>query len=255
MVTEKFGLHTIEYSVQGWDAIMNTDMEQLDDAIPSRILGTLGEAVTAYQCLYLKAADSKWYKAQADGAKQGEIGLALEAGGAEDSIRIYKMGEVTNAGWAWATVGGAIYIDPSTAGAMTQTNPVSFSQMVGRALSATKMLVLPESFRTEYFSRGGTILVPSGAVNVIAWRAPWACTVLAVKGYRVGGTGAEVNARRNGADNHLAAALSLVGADAWADGGAVQNTAYVVGDKLEIMVVSVADDPTQIAIQVDFRRP
>jgi hypothetical protein len=36
------------------------------------------------------------------------------------------------------------------------------------------------------------------------------------------------------------------------DGGAVQNTAYIAGDKLEIMIVTVAGSPTQIAVQIDF---
>jgi len=107
------------------------------------------------------------------------------------------------------------------------------------------------------FSKGG-IVVSSGitvAINVIVWRAPFAGTVTAVKGYRVGGTGATINARRNGASNHLASALSLTSADTWIDGGAVQNTAYAVGDKLEIMIVSATGSPTQIAIQVDFTKP
>lgn len=104
-------------------------------------------------------------------------------------------------------------------------------------------------------SRGGTVLSPSGAVNVIVWRAPFACTVTNVRGYRVGGTGAEINARRNNADNHLASALSLTNADQWMDGGAVQNTAYAAGDEMEIMVVSVAGSPTQVAVQVELTRP
>lgn len=105
------------------------------------------------------------------------------------------------------------------------------------------------------FSRGGTVLTPTAAINVIVWRAPYACTVTAVKGYRVGGTGATVNARKNGASNHLASDLSLTSADTWMDGGAVQNTAYAAGDKLEIMVVTVAGSPTQVAVQVDYTRP
>lgn len=104
------------------------------------------------------------------------------------------------------------------------------------------------------FSRGGTVLNPADPINVIVWRAPFACIVTAVKGYRVGGTGATINARHNGADNHLSSALSLTSADTWMDGGAVQNTAYAAGAKLEIMVVTVAGSPTQVAIQVDFTR-
>ena len=103
------------------------------------------------------------------------------------------------------------------------------------------------------FTKGGPVLSPS-VLNIIVWRAPFACTVTNVRGYRVGGTGATINARRNGTDNHLATALSLTSADTWMDGGAVQNTAYVAGDKLEIMVVTLAGSPTQVAIQVDFTR-
>jgi hypothetical protein len=107
---------------------------------------------------------------------------------------------------------------------------------------------------SEIFSRGGTVLSPAGAINVIVWRAPFACIVTAVKGYRVGGAGATINARRNGADNHLSSDLSLTSADTWMDGGAVQYTAYAIGDKLEIMIVSLDGSPTQVAVQVDFTK-
>lgn len=107
--------------------------------------------------------------------------------------------------------------------------------------------------QTRPFSKGATLLSPAVG-NFIVWYADTACTVTNVRGYRVGGTGATVNARLNGASNHLATAVSLAGADAWTDGGAVQNTTYAAGDKLEVMVVSVAEAPTQIAIEVDFVR-
>ncbi len=107
------------------------------------------------------------------------------------------------------------------------------------------------------FSRGGTLLNADGVAtgNIIVWRAPFACTMSALKGYRVGGSGATVNARKNGSSNHLSSDLSLTSADTWTDGGAVQNTAYSAGDKLEIMVVSATGSPTQISIQADFTRP
>ena len=120
-----------------------------------------------------------------------------------------------------------------------------FLRRVGSALA----------FGSILFSRGGTLLDPTGARNVIVWRAPIACTVPNVRGYRVGGSGATINARRGGSLNHLSSALSLTSADAWADGGAVQNTAYAAGDKMEIMIVSVTGTPTEIAILVDFTRP
>lgn len=103
-------------------------------------------------------------------------------------------------------------------------------------------------------SKGGTYIDPV-VRNVIVWRAPFPCTVTNVKAYRVGGTGATINARKNGSDNHLAADHSITVADVWQDAGAVINTVYVAGDKLEIMYVTLAASPTQVAIQVDFTRP
>ena len=123
----------------------------------------------------------------------------------------------------------------------------------GTKTAWTVSLSAPQASIT--FSRGGTIVNTIdfiSAINTVVWRAPYACTVTNVRGYRVGGTGATINARLNGTDNHLASALSLVNAATWYDGGAVQNTTYVAGDTLEIMVVSVAGNITQIAVQVDF---
>lgn len=104
-------------------------------------------------------------------------------------------------------------------------------------------------------TRGGSVLNPTAAVNVYVWRAPFPCTVTNVRGIRRGGTGATVNARRNGSSNHLSSAVSLSSADTWTDGGSVQNTAYAVGDSLEIMVVSVTGSPTEVGVQVEFTRP
>jgi len=260
MDNDKYGLHDVLYGVQGWDAIMATDMQIINDQMPTRIIGTLGETVVAYQALYQKAADSKWWKAKADGAKQPCQGLAVEGGDADDEIRIHRMGEITDVSWAWGTIGAPIYLDASTAGALTQTAPPDNVQIIGYAKSATTMIVILGVLNVgiQKFSQGGTIYKSDGivdAANIIIWEAPFACTVTNVKGYRVGGTGATVNARKNGADDHLAGALSLTNPDVWMDGGVVQNTAYALGDKLEIMLVSVAGSPTQIAIKVDFKRP
>jgi hypothetical protein len=106
-------------------------------------------------------------------------------------------------------------------------------------------------------NHGGVAVNPYGitaAINIFTWVAPYVCTVIAVKGYRVGGTGATINARKNGSLNHLASALSLTSADTVMDGGSVQNTTYSVGDKMEIMVVSVAGSPTQVGVLVYFTR-
>jgi hypothetical protein len=105
------------------------------------------------------------------------------------------------------------------------------------------------------FERGGTFFVASGITgpaNVIMWEATETCSVQFIKGYRVGGTGATINARKNGTLNHQSVALSLVTADLWTPGAAIINPNYIAGDKLEIMLVSVTGSPTQVAIVVGF---
>src|SRR3990172_9495096 len=106
-------------------------------------------------------------------------------------------------------------------------------------------------FGSSRFVKGGVFLAPTGASTAVAWRAPFTCTVTNVRGYRVGGTGATINAKKNGSA-HLAGDLSLTSADTWMDGGAVQNQNYVAGDSLELALVSVAGNPTEVSIQVDF---
>jgi len=102
--------------------------------------------------------------------------------------------------------------------------------------------------------RGGAFISPTAAVAVMAWRAPYACTVLNVRGYRSGGTAVSVNARKNGASTHLAADLNLSSDVTWMDGGAVQNATYAAGDTLELLLQSVTGTPAQVVVQVDFRR-
>lgn len=101
---------------------------------------------------------------------------------------------------------------------------------------------------------GGALISPTGTVTPVIWRAPYACTVTNVRGFRDGGTGAVVNANRN-ALALLVANLSLTVADTWTDGGAVQNTAVVAGDLIQLNFVSFAGAPNYVAIQVDLTRP
>lgn len=152
--------------------------------------------------------------------------------------------------YTWVSIespgGGPSTNDPfvtwTTAGDLTN------QKVIGSFLTSVLQTSLP-------FARGGTVLKPSAPVNVIVWRAPFSCTVTAVKGYTSGATGSTVNARLNGTLNHLSSDLTLGSADTWLDGGAVQNTAYVTGDKLEIMLTGIGGTPSELAVQVDFTRP
>jgi len=103
-------------------------------------------------------------------------------------------------------------------------------------------------------SLGGIFFTPAAAVSSSVWRAPYDCTIKNLRGYRVGGTGATINAQNAGADIR-SADLSIASADTWTDGGALQNTSVTAGNNIKIEVASVAGSPTQITIQVDYTKP
>jgi hypothetical protein len=99
-------------------------------------------------------------------------------------------------------------------------------------------------------TKGLVIAAPAGAVSYVIWRAPRACTVTAVHGYRQGGTGATINATKNGVD--LAATdLSLSTDATWMTAPALQNTAVETGDTLAVTVRSTTGAPTAVTIQID----
>lgn len=110
-------------------------------------------------------------------------------------------------------------------------------------------LIMPAAVTT--FSRSG-VFTPPSATTVVVWRAPKACTVIAVRGFRVGGSGATINAQKNSSDL-LATDLSLVTADSWLSGPGVQNESFSVGDTLKLEIASVAGSPTAVTIQVDLQ--
>lgn len=107
----------------------------------------------------------------------------------------------------------------------------------------------------QIITKGGTVLNPTAPINVIVWFAPYSFTITNVLGYTSGTTGSVINAQRNGSLPLLVSNLTLGSANTWTDGGAVQNTAVSIGDKLEIVIVSVSGTPTEIAIEIQGTRP
>ncbi|WP_425837361.1 hypothetical protein [Streptomyces fractus] len=91
---------------------------------------------------------------------------------------------------------------------------------------------------------------PTSGSAFVVWRAPQACTVTAVRGYRTGGTGATINASKSGG-TLLATDLSLSTADTWMAGPTLQNTAMAAGDSLVLAVTGVTGTPSAVTVQVD----
>jgi len=140
MTTDKYDLHTTDYSVQGWDSVMTTDMEKLDSVIQSRLLATLGETVAAKKAVYIPRGNSKYFKAQANQSRQPALGLTIESGILDDQIRVQRVGPITDTGWSWV-IGKPVFLSPDTPGELTQVPPAVGKQFMGMA-SATDTIIL-----------------------------------------------------------------------------------------------------------------
>ena len=108
-----------------------------------------GETVAdAYGLVFYLKSDGKLYRARADAAEtaRGPLFLcraaSVTANGYGD---VLAMGLASKSTWNW-TVGGELYLSPTTLGAMTQTKPDPATQIVralGHAVSATTISFRP----------------------------------------------------------------------------------------------------------------
>lgn len=106
------------------------------------------------------------------------------------------------------------------------------------------------SYKARLTERVLTLKTPAAGAHVL-WRAPVACKVKAIRAYRLGGTGAAVNATKNGG-NLLAADLSVAAAATWTSASPTAAVGKLAaGDTLAAVVVSVAGAPTDLTIQID----
>ncbi|MEV0917855.1 hypothetical protein AB0I93_26805 [Streptomyces sp. NPDC049967] len=166
---------------------------------------------------------------------------------AENALAAHSSATDPHGDRAWA--GGQFL--PKGGGTLTGpiSGPGTFGVAADGGITAPS-LTLPATATT--ISKSLIVAAPTGAVTYTVWRAPKACTVIAVRGYRVGGTGATINAVK-GAVDLLATDLSLSTAATWLSGASVQNTAMAAGDSLAIAIRSITGTPTAITIQVDLQ--
>jgi len=109
--------------------------------------GLAGETVAQKDVVYLKAADSRWWKAKADvAATSGPVAIALvvTGGNAGDTVLLLIMGVLEVTGWG-LTLGSLYYVSPATAGLITATAPTSgqFVRAVGHPLATTAFFFHP----------------------------------------------------------------------------------------------------------------
>ena len=109
------------------------------------------------------------------------------------------------------------------------------------------------SWVPQIITKGGVLLTPAGAADVVIWRAPQTCTVTKVQGHMAGGTSGAVNARKNGTDALLSSNLAIT-AGSWTSTSTIQNASFAVDDSLEIRLISLVGSPSTVTIQVECTR-
>lgn len=105
--------------------------------------GVAGETLVSGDWVYFKASDQRWWKADADAVGTSlavKIAVAQGSASAAGSLSLLGGGLIKNL--SGLTPGASYYIS-STGGSITATRPVApaFARFVGRAVSATNMLV------------------------------------------------------------------------------------------------------------------
>lgn len=154
MTSDRYGLYKTGLGSQGWDTLLSGNVDILDDVIETRDIKEAGEALSAYEAVYIKS-DGKFWLAQADGSAQPTFGVMIEAAAVGEEKRAQTRGIVTNASWTW-TVGEYVYLDDTTPGALTQTIPAAYGEVVGVAISATELYVMPTILALRPYEIAGT---------------------------------------------------------------------------------------------------
>jgi hypothetical protein len=93
---------------------------------------------------------------------------------------------------------------------------------------------------------------PAGPVLRAVTRLAAAATVTGVRAFRVGGTGATINARAD--DNTLLPVdLSVASASTWMSAPSLQNTAVAAGTSLQVELTGVTGTVTYVLVQIDYQ--
>ncbi len=127
-----------------WAIADQVDAADLNDSIYNPAY-TYGESIVAGDGLYLKASDGKVYKADADvlAHVKAFVGVAIEAGSADDVKRILGPGKMTT-GLSGLTAGSPVYLSNTAGGFSATAGTIKLA--VGVAVSTTAFILIIPNF-------------------------------------------------------------------------------------------------------------
>lgn len=98
-------------------------------------------------CYMASDGDFTLAKADAYATTQGDLAIATATIGSGAYGTWLQEGTICNSGWSLTPVGGAVYISPSTAGAITTTEPSAgeYVRIIGYVASATAIKFCPDT--------------------------------------------------------------------------------------------------------------
>ena len=137
-VTQKYGFNAFAWGMTGWNSFITENATELDAHLHTYVEVTLGEAVSAYTAMYVNV-NGKAFKAKADGTRVPCVGVTIEGGGISDTVRVQRVGPITNPGWAFTEIGEVACLSATTKGVVTDSAPVNGRQVLGVVMSVTKV--------------------------------------------------------------------------------------------------------------------
>lgn len=147
--TKHYNLPEMPTGAVEWPALFNDVVAKLEVGRTIKLIA--GEALTARTPFYIKSDGKAWKATNATDVRglwqSGSTGVGVEGFGQIGGVMTY-------ASWTWAK-GGFIYA--TAASALTQTVPSVDVRIVGVAISATEILILPIS--NPYNVIGGITLL------------------------------------------------------------------------------------------------
>jgi len=122
--TDKYELEEIAYGVSGWNGILTTDLQILDDVIQTYVISTAKETISGSKLVEVRTDGVYKALTTLSGVDYQPLGFAIETATSGNPIRIQIIGLYENTGLT-LVAGTRYYTSRNTAGEITSAVVVS----------------------------------------------------------------------------------------------------------------------------------
>ena len=141
MATDKYNFQNVSISTQGWNGIIDGNIDLMDTHLHTRLLITLGENVGDGQPVAILPGGTGYLaRTGSDSERKPALGIAVESGLTDDQIRVQRVGPMTYDGWNFAKLGRPVYLG-TTNGELIQTRPANDIQFMGVAIASDTIIL------------------------------------------------------------------------------------------------------------------